>query len=66
MTEAAQQKYGRMPLLYAGGVMSNCIIKERIKGKFQNARFAFPEFSSDNAAGTALLALERYLSDIQG
>lgn len=66
MTDAAQQKYGRMPLLYAGGVMSNCIIKERIKGKFQNARFAFPEFSSDNAAGTALLALERYLSDIQG
>ena len=66
MTDAAWQKYGTLPLLYAGGVMSNGINKERIREKFPYARFAFPEFSSDNAAGTALLALERYLSDSQG
>ena len=65
MTDAANEKYGRLPLLYAGGVMSNSIIKERIGQKYPSARFAFPEFSSDNAAGVALLALERYLSDTQ-
>lgn len=63
MTDAAIAKYGRMPLLYAGGVMSNGIIKERIKKKYPQARFAYPEFSSDNAAGAALLALERYLGE---
>lgn len=63
MTDAAYEKYGPLPLLYAGGVMSNSIIKQRIRKKYPSARFAFPEFSSDNAAGTALLALERYLSE---
>ncbi len=44
-----------MPVLYAGGVMSNSIIKDMIKKQGFDARFALPEFSSDNAAGTALL-----------
>ncbi len=61
MTDAAIEKYGEMPLLYAGGVMSNSIIKERIREKYTRAYFAFPEFSSDNAAGTALLALEKHI-----
>lgn len=60
MTDAAIEKYGRKPLLYAGGVMSNSIIKERISKKYPSARFALPEFSSDNAAGVALLALDGY------
>ena len=63
MTDAALEKYGKMPLLYAGGVMSNSIIKERIREKYPYARFAFPEFSSDNAAGTALLTLEKYITE---
>lgn len=63
MSEAAQRKYGEMPMLYAGGVMSNSIIKERIRRKYPCAYFAAPEFSSDNAAGVSLLALEKYLSD---
>ncbi len=61
MTDAACEKYTRLPLLYAGGVMSNSIIKERIHEKYKHAWFAAPEFSSDNAAGAALLARERYL-----
>ncbi len=44
-----------MPVLYAGGVMSNSIIKDMIKKQGFDARFALPEFSSDNAAGIALL-----------
>ncbi len=61
MTDAATKLYGELPLLYAGGVMSNSIIKERIRDKYSRAFFAEPQFSSDNAAGTALLARECYL-----
>lgn len=54
MTEFAVSEYGGLPLVYAGGVMSNTIIKNRIQSKF-NASFAAPEFSCDNAAGIAYL-----------
>ena len=39
------------------------IIKDRIREKYPNAYFALPEFSSDNAAGVALLARQAYLAD---
>lgn len=55
MTEYAISEYGELPLIYAGGVMSNSIIRNRIKSKF-NAKFAHPDFSCDNAAGVAVLA----------
>ncbi|MBR2869564.1 MAG: peptidase M22 [Clostridia bacterium] len=55
MTEYAVGRYGDLPLIYAGGVMSNSIIRSRIESKF-NAVFAKPEFSCDNAAGVAVLA----------
>ncbi len=48
--------YGDKPVLFAGGVMSNSIIKAMIGQTGLNAYFAKPEFSSDNAAGVALLA----------
>lgn len=54
MTEFAVSEYGGLPLVYAGGVMSNTIIRNRIQNKF-NASFAAPEFSCDNAAGIAYL-----------
>lgn len=54
MTEFAVSEYGGLPLVYAGGVMSNTIIKNRIQSKF-DASFAAPEFSCDNAAGIAYL-----------
>ncbi len=44
-----------LPILYAGGVMSNSIIKAMIAKTGFDARFAEPRFSSDNAAGCALL-----------
>ncbi len=55
MTEYAVEKYGNLPLVYAGGVMSNSIIRKRITDKF-DAFFAEPDFSCDNAAGVAILA----------
>ena len=47
-------KYGQMPVLFAGGVMSNMLMRKEIGRRFE-AYFALPEFSADNAAGVALL-----------
>lgn len=49
-----REKYPLVPIVYAGGVMSNAHIKSELS-KFENVYFAMPEFSSDNAAGIALL-----------
>lgn len=58
MTEYALAEYGNLPLVFAGGVMSNSIIREKIQSRF-GASFAKPEFSCDNAAGVAILAALR-------
>ena len=55
MTAYAIENYGNLPLIYAGGVMSNSIIRNEFTQKF-GAFFAQPEFSTDNAAGIAVLA----------
>ncbi len=54
MTDSLLQTYGSLPLVYAGGVMSNTIIKNSFTEKY-NAYFAPPVYSSDNAAGVAYL-----------
>lgn len=55
MAEYALEKYGNLPILFAGGVMSNKIIRRQLENKF-NSYFAEPAFSCDNAAGTAVYA----------
>ena len=55
MTERILDKYGKMPIVFAGGVSSNSILKEKLGKKF-NAYFAKPEFSCDNAAGVVIYA----------
>lgn len=54
MAEQLLEKYGEMPVLFAGGVMSNKIMRAHLSAKFESY-FAEPEFSADNAAGVALL-----------
>lgn len=54
MTDKILEEYGNLPILYSGGVMSNSLIKERLTKKY-GGLFATPEFSSDNAAGVAIL-----------
>lgn len=51
----SMREYANLPLVFAGGVMSNQQIKGRILQEFE-ASFAAPEFSSDNAAGVAIFA----------
>ncbi|MGI6269532.1 MAG: peptidase M22 [Candidatus Howiella sp.] len=48
-------EHGPLPLLFAGGVMSNSTIRAALQETY-GGRFAEPAFSSDNAAGVALLA----------
>ena len=60
-TKAAMEVYPGLPVLCSGGVASNGRLKELLR---QNcgALFAQPQFSTDNAMGTAILtwrALER-------
>ena len=55
MTLYALEKYGSVPVVFAGGVMSNKIIRKQLESEF-SAYFAEPEFSCDNAAGTAIFA----------
>lgn len=57
MLKALFQQYGQLPVLFAGGVMSNSIIRCSFQRDY-GALFAEPAFSSDNAAGIALLAAE--------
>ena len=59
ITDAVIAEYGKLPLVYAGGVMSDSIIRSTIENKYGGI-FASPEFSSDNAAGIAVLASVAY------
>ena len=54
MTLAAKEKCGDLPLVFAGGVMSDAIIRRSVTERFNGASFAAPEFSCDNAAGVAI------------
>lgn len=55
MTLDAFSKYGELPVVYAGGVMSDTVIRSIISSRYK-AFFAEPAYSCDNAAGIAYLA----------
>ena len=59
MTDRLLEKYGRLPLVFAGGVMSNTKIKNSFTEKY-NSVFAEPCYSTDNAAGIAYLAYRKF------
>lgn len=59
MTDKLIETYEEMPIIYAGGVMSNTIIKNEFTQKY-NAVFAPPAYSTDNAAGIAYLAYRKF------
>ena len=61
MTKQIMGKYGDCPVLFAGGVMSNTYMREKLSANF-DAHFSEPAYSADNAAGVALLCRERFLA----
>ena len=63
MAECAVEKYGSLPIIFAGGVMSDVLIKERLLERFPQADFAQPQFSCDNAAGTAIYAYLKHIGE---
>ena len=50
-----RRRYPDIPMVYAGGVMSNRRIQSMLGVRFSGAYFSEPSFSADNAAGIALL-----------
>lgn len=60
MTESILNEYPSLPILYAGGVTACKRLAEALTKKYDCA-FASPEFSGDNAAGTALLCRNKFL-----
>ncbi len=54
MTERLLAEHGDLPVVYAGGVMSNAYLQEVLSHRF-GGRFAPPMYSADNAAGIAVL-----------
>ena len=59
LVDSAREKYPDLPIIFAGGVMRNKIIRAKITEKINNIYFASEELSSDNAVGTAYLGLEK-------
>ena len=60
-TRAAQERYPGLPVLCSGGVASNSLLR-RTMVRCCQAVFAQPQYSTDNAMGTAILtwrAMER-------
>lgn len=57
MTENLRSLNATAPIIYAGGVMSCSLIKKELS---RFGSFAQPEFSSDNAAGIALMTRNKY------
>ncbi len=67
MTAHALARYPRLPVLFAGGVMSNHIMRASLANAAaehdSRAYFSAPAYSADNAVGTSLLACRAYLRD---
>lgn len=59
MTRELDARIPSLPIVYAGGVMSNQYLQARL-GERKDTYFAEPQFSADNAAGIALLCRKQF------
>lgn len=62
MVNFLKEKYGDIPFVFAGGVMSNKIIRDSLTKRI-SCTFAEPEYSTDNAVGIAYLAKVEWEND---
>ncbi|MBQ8858238.1 MAG: peptidase M22 [Clostridia bacterium] len=62
MAGECRTAHGNVPLLFAGGVMCNSIIKERLSS-LPDIAFAEPFLSADNAVGVACLTARCFLAE---
>lgn len=63
LTDNALAQYPNLPVLFAGGVTGNKLIRSYMTEHYQSY-FAEPQFAADNAAGTALLGRRKYYEDL--
>jgi N6-L-threonylcarbamoyladenine synthase len=63
MSEAFKEEYGDIPIIYAGGVMSNRYINKTLTERF-GGLFAESQYSCDNAAGIARLTEMKLLGEL--
>lgn len=57
-TREALGAFGDLPVLFSGGVASNSLLRETLKGIY-----AEPRYSTDNAMGTAILTMRAVRAD---
>lgn len=62
IAENVREEYGNLPIVWAGGVMSNSIIKKRLS-ELDNVYFTEPQYSADNAVGVALICRNKFISE---
>ena len=62
LAENARAAHGDLPIVWAGGVMSNSIIKKHLS-KLGNVYFTEPQYSADNAVGVALICRRKYMNE---
>lgn len=58
MLDGIYEKYGELPIVFAGGVISCKMLRDTLAGA--NRYFAEPVYASDNACGTALLTYYKH------
>ena len=63
MAENFRAEHGPLPLLFAGGVMSNRRITAALAARLPEVFFAPPAYSADNAVGVALLCRARHMAE---
>ena len=56
MAGQATKMHPGLPFVFAGGVMSNNFLRQRIEERVEGAKFAPASLSADNAVGIAILA----------
>ncbi len=61
LTDNVSRSYPLLPVVYSGGVMSCRRFRDMLSGT--DRFFASPEYSSDNAAGVAYLAMTRHRTE---
>lgn len=64
MSEFAREKQGDLSIIFSGGVMSNTIIRNKVTSSLHDVYFCEPRFSSDNAAGIAILGYLKSVGEI--
>jgi N6-L-threonylcarbamoyladenine synthase len=62
IAENVREAYGDLPIVWAGGVMSNSIIQTRLS-VLGDCYFTEPQYSADNAVGVALICRDRFLAE---